>query len=45
MSKQIRVLVVDDDALVRAGLSLLLAGAEEIALVGEAADGDRKSVV
>ena len=39
MSEQIRVLVVDDDALVRAGLSLLLAGAEEIALVGEAADG------
>ncbi len=39
MSKQIRVLVVDDDALVRAGLSMLLAGAEEIALVGEAADG------
>ena len=39
MNEQIRVLVVDDDALVRAGLSLLLAGAEEIALVGEAADG------
>ena len=39
MSDQIRVLVVDDDALVRAGLSLLLAGAEGIVLVGEAADG------
>jgi DNA-binding NarL/FixJ family response regulator len=39
VSKQIRVLVVDDDALVRAGLSLLLAGAEGIVLVGEAADG------
>ena len=39
MSKQIRVLVVDDDALVRAGLSMLLAGAEGIAVVGEAADG------
>src|SRR5207249_6275109 len=39
VSEQIRVLVVDDDALVRAGLSLLLAGAEGIVLVGEAADG------
>jgi DNA-binding NarL/FixJ family response regulator len=39
VSEQIRVLVVDDDALVRAGLSMLLAGAEEITLVGEAADG------
>ena len=39
MSQQVRVLVVDDDALVRAGLSMLLAGAEDIAIVGEAADG------
>ena len=39
MSEQIRVLVVDDDALVRAGLSMLLAGVEEIVIVGEAADG------
>jgi DNA-binding NarL/FixJ family response regulator len=39
MSEQIRVLVVDDDALVRAGLSLLLAGAVDITIVGEAADG------
>ncbi len=38
-SEQIRVLVVDDDALVRAGLSMLLAGVKEIAVVGEAADG------
>jgi DNA-binding NarL/FixJ family response regulator len=35
----IRVLVVDDDALVRAGLSMLLAGAEDIEIVGEAANG------
>jgi DNA-binding NarL/FixJ family response regulator len=35
----IRVLVVDDDALVRAGLAMLLAGVEEITIVGEAADG------
>ena len=39
VSKQIRVLIVDDDALVRAGLSMLLAGAEGIEVVGEAADG------
>jgi DNA-binding NarL/FixJ family response regulator len=35
-----RVLLVDDDALVRAGLSMMLDGAEGIAVVGEAADGD-----
>ena len=40
MSEQIRVLVVDDDALVRAGLSMLLAGAADIAIVGEATDGN-----
>jgi DNA-binding NarL/FixJ family response regulator len=39
VSKQIRVLIVDDDALVRAGLAMLLAGAEGIEVVGEAADG------
>jgi DNA-binding NarL/FixJ family response regulator len=39
MTHQIRVLVVDDDALVRAGLSMLLAGAADIQIVGEAADG------
>jgi DNA-binding NarL/FixJ family response regulator len=39
VSEPIRVLVVDDDALVRAGLSMLLAGAEDIEIVGEAADG------
>jgi DNA-binding NarL/FixJ family response regulator len=36
---KVRVLVVDDDALVRAGLAMLLAGAEDIVIVGEAADG------
>ncbi|MBE1582838.1 response regulator [Nonomuraea angiospora] len=35
----IRVLLVDDDALVRAGLSMMLDGAAGIAVVGEAADG------
>ncbi|WP_433255252.1 response regulator [Streptosporangium sp. CA-135522] len=37
---QIRVLIVDDDALVRAGLSMILGGAGDLVVVGEAADGD-----
>ena len=41
MSEQIRVLIVDDDALVRAGLTMLLAGAGDIEIVGEAADGSQ----
>ncbi|WP_223280708.1 response regulator transcription factor [Streptomyces antnestii] len=35
----IRVLLVDDDPLVRAGLSFMLGGAADLAIVGEAADG------
>ncbi len=35
----IRVLVVDDDALVRSGLRLMLGGAPDVEVVGEAADG------
>ncbi|MFF9132172.1 response regulator [Streptomyces sp. NPDC014806] len=35
----IRVLLVDDDPLVRAGLSLMLGGADDIEIVGEAGDG------
>jgi DNA-binding NarL/FixJ family response regulator len=35
----IRVLIVDDDALVRSGLRIMLAGAKTVELVGEAADG------
>ncbi|WP_214326630.1 response regulator [Nonomuraea sediminis] len=35
----IRVLIVDDDALVRAGLSMILSGAGDIEIVGEAGDG------
>jgi DNA-binding NarL/FixJ family response regulator len=35
----IRVLLVDDDALVRSGLQLMLAGAEGIEVVGEVDDG------
>jgi DNA-binding NarL/FixJ family response regulator len=34
-----RVLIVDDDALVRSGLQLMLAGAAGIEVVGEVADG------
>jgi DNA-binding NarL/FixJ family response regulator len=40
VSDPIRVLVVDDDALVRAGLSMILAGVEDVAIVGEATDGN-----
>jgi DNA-binding NarL/FixJ family response regulator len=39
LTDRIRVLVVDDDALVRAGLSMILAADEEISIVGEATDG------
>ncbi|MGP3954885.1 response regulator [Nonomuraea sp. 3N208] len=35
----IRVLIVDDDAMVRAGLSMILGGAGDIEIVAEAADG------
>jgi DNA-binding NarL/FixJ family response regulator len=37
--RAIRVVIVDDDALVRSGLSMLLGGAAGIEVVGEAADG------
>jgi DNA-binding NarL/FixJ family response regulator len=36
----IRVLVVDDDALVRAGLTMMLDGADGMVVVGEVADGE-----
>jgi DNA-binding NarL/FixJ family response regulator len=36
----IRVLLVDDDPLVRAGLSFMLGGSADLEIVGEAADGD-----
>ncbi|WP_199723413.1 response regulator transcription factor [Micromonospora sp. CV4] len=35
----VRVLIVDDDALVRAGLSMILGGLPDLVVVGEAADG------
>ena len=37
----VRVLIVDDDALVRAGLRIILSSAEDLEVVGEADDGAR----
>jgi DNA-binding NarL/FixJ family response regulator len=37
----VRLLLVDDDALVRAGLRMILASAEDLEVVGEADDGAR----
>lgn len=37
----VRVLLVDDDALVRAGLKMILSSAEDLEVVGEADDGAR----
>ncbi|MFI7007601.1 response regulator [Streptomyces sp. NPDC050145] len=37
----IRLLLVDDDALVRSGLTLMLGGADDVEIVGEASDGAR----
>lgn len=40
MSRTTRVLIVDDDPLARRAIALILASAEDIRVVGEAADGD-----
>src|SRR6185436_17616174 len=37
--RPIRVVLVDDDPLVRAGLTLMLGGAPQLRIVGEAGDG------
>ncbi|RFU39080.1 DNA-binding response regulator [Actinomadura logoneensis] len=39
MAEVIRVLIVDDDPLVRAGLSMMLAGADDLEIVADVADG------
>jgi DNA-binding NarL/FixJ family response regulator len=39
MSDRVRVLIVDDDALVRSGLRMMLAGTDRVEVVGEAQDG------
>jgi DNA-binding NarL/FixJ family response regulator len=39
MSAPVRVLIVDDDALVRSGLRMMLAGTDRVEVVGEAQDG------
>ncbi len=39
MKERIRVLIVDDDALVRSGLRMMLSGSERVEVVGEAQDG------
>jgi DNA-binding NarL/FixJ family response regulator len=39
VTKPIRVLLVDDDALVRSGLRMMLAGSDQIEVVGEVDDG------
>ena len=38
---RVRVLLIDDDALVRAGLRMILSSAEDLEVVGEADDGAR----
>lgn len=38
-SAAIRIVIVDDDPLVRAGLSMILGGADDIEIIGEAGDG------
>ncbi|HEY8480020.1 MAG TPA: response regulator transcription factor [Spirillospora sp.] len=38
-SPPIRVLIVDDDALVRAGLSMMLSSADDLEIVGDVGDG------
>jgi DNA-binding NarL/FixJ family response regulator len=39
MTRPVRVVIVDDDALVRSGLTMMLGGAESVEVVGEAQDG------
>jgi DNA-binding NarL/FixJ family response regulator len=45
VNRGLRVVIVDDDALVRAGLTMMLDGAAGITVVGQAADGDEVPAV
>ena len=40
-----RVLICDDQELIRMGLRMVVDSQPDLTVVGEAADGDRKSVV
>src|SRR5919112_798786 len=40
MAEQVRVLVVDDQALIRSGFRLILEAEDDITVVGEAGDGE-----
>ncbi|MEW2126602.1 response regulator [Streptomyces sp. NPDC058369] len=41
----VRLLIIDDDPLVRAGLTLMLGGADDIDIVGEGADGSQAAAL
>ncbi|MCG7526875.1 response regulator transcription factor, partial [Streptomyces sp. OfavH-34-F] len=41
----VRLLIIDDDPLVRAGLALMLGGADDIDIVGEGADGSEAAAL
>jgi DNA-binding NarL/FixJ family response regulator len=43
MTRPVRVLIVDDDALVRSGLTMMLGGADSVEVVGEPRTGARSS--
>jgi DNA-binding NarL/FixJ family response regulator len=43
MNRPIRVLIVDDQAMVRAGFRMILEGEDDMVVVGECEDGDRVS--
>ncbi|WP_313815533.1 response regulator transcription factor [Citricoccus sp.] len=45
VSSPIRVLIADDESLMRAGLRLILEGDPEVTIVGEAADGEEAVVL
>ncbi|SEC07698.1 two component transcriptional regulator, LuxR family [Streptomyces sp. 2131.1] len=44
-AEPVRLLVIDDDPLVRAGLALMLGGAEDLVIVGEGVDGSEAAAL